>query len=800
MSIFNYYIPSFNGGLQDPLSYSRIDLPQQKFGCRTLTNFIPYAQGPIIKRSGTKYAAHRRLSTATKLRSFESTEGGAYLLEFGDQYVRFFKNKAPIFHDSAKVTNGTFAANITGWTNGSTGTASIAHDAGNQRMSLVGAAASVSQASQQVTSLMTGYTQYQLIFDAVGNDVTIKIGSTAGSSSIASRTFTAASSRTLTFTSNASSFYITFQNPNNNTAQVDNVVLNQQYTVTSPYLAADISSLQFADKEDSIIIVNRSYQPRKLTKTTDTSWAFTTLGFLDGPYYDEKDTVYGGAGTRKTMTPSSATAAGTMTASSATFSASDVGKWIRARDVITNAWGAAKITSYVSSTVVNIDPTVVGGNKFPATTALPLWRMSYLSSAGPWPGSVAIFEDRVFYGNFTGFPSAIFASNTGTLELFNPDADFNDTLSGSTALTLSVPKGKLNWMIANQRLFVGSSSDLFVITGTAAGLSVETAKSRETSSSSSSSALPLQVQSSIIFINSFTTSLYGVTYFNEEDSYVPTLLSGPVSTLFKDGVSEITYQETPIPIIWARTVNNELYGLTYLKDQKVQAWHKHELGGTAVAIQGIAAARGSVQHNLWLATSRTINGGTAYYIEYLDDLFEDKTLPNAYFLDCGITDTSASTTIYGLDHLIGQTVDILKDGALEVSQVVSATGTITLGTAGTVVNVGLPYQATVVPNLQEGGHRNGFSQTLNQKISAVGIRVVDTVNISVGITGVSRNYDPIPFNSGQVLGQAPALFTGTKKIQLNSGLLPEPTVQIVSLTPTPCCITGIALTLDISDK
>lgn len=802
MSLFNYYISSFNGGLQDPLSYSRIDLPQQRYGCRTLTNFIPYAQGPAIKRSGTKYIAHRRLSTNIRLKNFESTDGTPYVLEIGDQYVRFYKNKAPIMVDSTKITNGTFATDITGWTSISTGTASIAHDAVNLRMNLVGASASIAKATQQVTSLMSGYTQYRLNFDVFTNGLTVKIGTTSGSSNIRSKSFSTGTGKSLVFTSNQSSFYVTFENSANNTAAVDNIVLNQQYTLASPFLNADVRDLQFADKEDSIIIVNRNYQPRKLTKSSDTSWSFSTLSFIDGPYYDESDLTYGGSGTRITMTPSSTslTATGTMTASSTKFVAGDVGKWIRARDIITSPWGAAKLYSYSSGTVMGFNNTVQGGAIFKTSTAEPLWRMSYISDAGPWPGSVAIFENRIYYANFTGLPSAVFASKTGSIELFSPDEDYNDTLSGASAFNSSVPRGKLNWMIANQRLFVGTTADLFVFSGSQAGTNYQTAQCRETSASSTNSVLPLQVQSSIIFINGFNSSLYGVTYYNQEDTYVPTLLSGSIASLLKDGIIELTYQETPIPIIWCSTVNNELYGLTYLKDQKVQAWHKHELGGTNTGIQSITSNRGSSQHNLWLATSRTINGNTAYYIEVMDDLFEDKVIEDAYFVDCGVTDTSGNLIIDGLDHLVGETVDILKDGASVVSQPVASDGTITLDTAGSKVHIGLPFSATIIPNLQEGGNKLGFSQTLSQRVLAAGIRVVNTVNISIAIDGVSQALDPIPFNAGQVLGSGPPLFTGTKKISINSGLLPEPVLKIVSNTPTPCCISGIALTVDVSDK
>jgi hypothetical protein len=803
MTLFHYYIPSFNGGLQDPLSYSRVDLPQQKFGLRGIENGLIYPQGPVVKRSGTRFVAPRRHSTNCKLVSFDNTSGTSFLLEFSDQSVRFYTNKSPIMVDSAKVTNGTFPANITGWTNGSTGTAAISWDGTNFRMNLTGASASVSQASQQVTALLSGYTTYSLSLDVVGNPVTVKIGSAAGSSSIASDTLAVGTGKTLTFFSNASSFYITLQNPNNNVAQVDNIVLNQQYTLTSPYTSADIRDIQYDSKADSLIITHQNYQPRQLTWAANNSWSFTTLSMIDGPYYGEKDLVYGGEGSRKTITPSvtGPSAAVTLTSSSALFAASDVGKWIRARNLITNAWGAAKITAYASSTSVTANNDIAGSRLFPAASSSAFWQMSYFSSTGPWPKCVAVFEDRIFYGNISSAPNALFGTVSGTLEYFSPDADFNDLLSPTSALTLSVPKGRLNWLIANQRLFAGTSADIFAVTGTAAGLSYDTAKCRQTAISSASTVLPVQTQNSVVFANGFNTSIYSANYTFVEDSFSGTLLSGPIASRLKDGISELVYQETPLPILWVRTVNNELYGFTYQKDQKVGAWHSHTLGGTSVVINGMASCRGPIQDNLWLAITRTINGSSFSSIEFMEDLFLDKDKEDAFFVDCGVQYSGTSTTtIPGLSHLIGAQVDILRDGSLEPRQTVSASGTITLGTAATNVSVGLPYTFNMTPNLHEGGIRSGFSQTLPQKISKVSLRVVDTVNISVGISGISQTADPIPFNSSQVLGAGITPFTGTKVININSGWIREPTVTITSDTPTPCSISGVALTLDIQDQ
>jgi hypothetical protein len=94
----------------------------------------------------------------------------------------------------------------------------------------------------------------------------------------------------------------------------------------------------------------------------------------------------------------------------------------------------------------------------------------------------------------------------------------------------------------------------------------------------------------------------------------------------------------------------------------------------------------------FLLVRRTIDGATVRYIEYIEKYLTDEY---AFFMDCGLTyDGTPVTAISGLDHLEGEEVTVLVDGAVHPNRTVSA-GAINLQVAGSVVNVGLPYTATI---------------------------------------------------------------------------------------------------------
>ena len=81
---------SFNAGEFTPRLRSRYELAKYKNGCKTLTNFVPLAHGPVTRRPGTEYiAAVKTAGKYTRLIPFEFSEDDSYIIEFGHEYVRF---------------------------------------------------------------------------------------------------------------------------------------------------------------------------------------------------------------------------------------------------------------------------------------------------------------------------------------------------------------------------------------------------------------------------------------------------------------------------------------------------------------------------------------------------------------------------------------------------------------------------------------------------------------------------------------------------------------------------------------
>ncbi len=86
---------NFTAGEISPILRGRVDISRYLNGAATLKNFIVKPQGGIFTRPGTVFIQEVKDSTKrTRLYDFEYSETVNYLLEFGNQYVRIFKNNA----------------------------------------------------------------------------------------------------------------------------------------------------------------------------------------------------------------------------------------------------------------------------------------------------------------------------------------------------------------------------------------------------------------------------------------------------------------------------------------------------------------------------------------------------------------------------------------------------------------------------------------------------------------------------------------------------------------------------------
>lgn len=151
-------------------------------------------------------------------------------------------------------------------------------------------------------------------------------------------------------------------------------------------------------------------------------------------------------------------------------------------------------------------------------------------------------------------------------------------------------------------------------------------------------------------------------------------------------------------MIWCLRDDGQIAVMVYERDQNVYSWSRivtrdgDEFESIAVVYGGIGS-----EDEVWCTVKRSVNGSTVRYVERFKTRDWGSDQDDCFFVDSGYTyDSTSTSTITGLSHLEGETVVVLGDGIAQTAKTVSG-GQITLDSAASTVQVGLPYTSTLKP-------------------------------------------------------------------------------------------------------
>jgi hypothetical protein len=196
------------------------------------------------------------------------------------------------------------------------------------------------------------------------------------------------------------------------------------------------------------------------------------------------------------------------------------------------------------------------------------------------------------------------------------------------------------------------------------------------------------------------------------------------------------------------------------------------------------------EYQLYLLVKRYVNGSTRRFVEFLTNFEFGEAQDNAFFVDSGLTyDDVPTSTISGLDHLEGEVVSILADGATHADKTVSG-GNITLDRTAQKVHVGLNYNSILQTLRIEAGSQQGVAQSKIKRINEITVRLHKTLGVEVG--GDLDNMENIPFRSSAAIMDSPIdLFSGDKKIELRDDYNTDGHVFVRQTQPLPLTVLSI---------
>lgn len=644
-------------------------------------------------------------------------------------------------------------------------------------------------------------------------------------------------------------------------AYVDNISLVDPagvvVEIVSPYAESDLRGIRYTQSADVLYLVHPDYAPRTLSRTSDTAWTLATPTLLDGPYGATNTTTTtitpSGTSGSVTLTASADAFASTdvgrlvrleqapqawaattayalgdvVTADSGKIyecitegtSAGSGGPTGTGQDITdgTVHWkyystgltwiGYATIATYSSATSV----TATVQRNFGGTSATAAWRLGLYSETTGYPSSVVFHENRLCFAGATDTPQRIDGSNSGDYLNFAP-TDPDGTITDAHAFDFTLNANQVNailWIASgDQGLLAGTTGGEWIIRPSSLGeaLSPTNVTAKRATTYGSAGIAPEQVGRAVLFIQRAGRKLRELRYFLNEDGIAApdlTLLSEHVT---QSGVVEIARQSEPYPLVWVVRQDGVLACVTYERDQDVLrvGWHRHTLGGNdgGAIVESVAVipSPDGTSDEVWMVVRRQIDGASVRYVEYMTPFFEDTvSQESAYFVDCGLSYSGAATTSFsGLDHLEGETLAVVADGAVHPDVTVSS-GAVTLDYAASQVHIGYAYNSDGKMLRIEAGAQDGVSLGKTRRMHTAAFLLHRTLGLSVGMSFDALD-DVVFRTSADDDDTAVPLFTGILRVPLDGGYDTENQLCWRQSQPLPGTILAIMPQQEVQDR
>jgi hypothetical protein len=591
---------NFNAGELAPGFWGRTDLAKFATGMRRLRNFFVNKQGAAVSRPGTTYVGEAKFGTASAVRliPFIYSDSQSYVLEFGENYIRFHTG-------GGTVLDGGLPYEVV--------TPYAAADVGRLQWAQTGDVLTLthpSYAAQELRRL--GHTDWTLSdvsyspISAYFRDVD------GGLFAITMRPYAVEPLPTADATHPLVewNWKVTVVAQNTDTGEI---VETLPADVTEKYDGASVGTASFLSPLVALYpdmpITLRRPLPAGPPPGMPSVWAhYRALAFN---YYRGRGDLFGFVGQTKT------------------------------RDFV----DTGKEPDY------SIQPPL-GQNPFLVYNAAS---SGYLREE--YPLSVVFFQERRIFLGTAGRPATFFASETGNY--FNFD-QYKGTPSAGDPLIYELATRKredIRTALALDRLLVFTGSSVWSIAGQqGTPLDFDSVDARVVEEIGAAHLPALVVDGCALFVRAKGQGVRALVPGNSSAGYQGVDLAVLGQHLFLGkSVVDWCYQEDPFGLVWAVRNDGILLSLQFSAAESVWAWTRHDTDDAGFL--ACCAIPETDEDYVYLVVDRTIDGTPKRFIERMTSRVTKDSVDDDVCLDCATKFEGAPTATLGdLGYLEGRTV------------------------------------------------------------------------------------------------------------------------------------------------
>lgn len=350
---------------------------------------------------------------------------------------------------------------------------------------------------------------------------------------------------------------------------------------------------------------------------------------------------------------------------------------------------------------------------------------------GTYPSVVSYFQSRRIHASTLRQPDTYFMSKTGSynnMDASTPPVD-NDAITGTP---WAQQVDGIQWLLPMPGgLIIGTGQDAWQLSGAGGSGSPVTPSSQSAQPQESNGFNPLvppiKINYDIIYLQSLGAIVRDIQYNFFTNIYAGNDISFLSNHLFEGfTVREWDWAKEPYKIVWAVRSDGKFLSLTYLKEQEVVSWARHDTNGLVVSVACISEPP---VDTTYMVVRRYVPGKARWmhYIERMDDRLW-RSPEDVFAVDAGLALTQpqpaatlSATEWIGPGHVA--TAHVIAGGHDYVNPEATVTGnglgaTISLQVTGgvitgaTVTNPGAGYSTYTVTVKDVGGSGAGAVLTL----------------------------------------------------------------------------------------
>ena len=445
--------------------------------------------------------------------------------------------------------------------------------------------------------------------------------------------------------------------------------------------------------------------------------------------------------------------------------------------------GIVKVEHYVDARTVQVSIQREPGEMQSWTDD---WAEGAFSPDAGYPSCVFFFQDRLGFAGTAREPQTLWLSKTGEYE----DFGYFRTVQDADSISINLSSKKLNAIhsvAVGSKLLVFTAGSEWSISSSGALTPYNVEISQEGERGSSNVA-PLMVGNRTLFVQARGGVLRDFFYEYSSNSYTGRDLTLRAKHLFFNrSIKEMIYQQEPDNLVWCVLDDGSLLSLTYMAEENVFAWSKHETQGSFLSACSIPSHG---YDEMWFLVQR----GNVRFIERLVLRLPSKLSEDQVFLDASTSKKSntAFAEINGLDYLEGKEVVVLADGS-PIKGLQVTDGSISLPQAVHTAHVGLAYEACLQTLPIEISAVDGTLQDRQRRLVQVRLKVLDSRGGKIGAE--DGKIDELVYNPLETFGVAPKLQTRDVRKVFSSCHSYFPSITIYQADPLPLTVLAIVAQL-----